>query len=402
MTQNDRHVLFISNGNGEDEIACRVIAALRRIAPKGLILEAWPMVGLGAAYRALSVPVKGPANLLPGEGFGTLSFSALFRDLQAGFIATHLNQARHARAQRGRHDLLVGVGDVVPLASGWLARTPMAFIACAKTAYYGGVDGHMPLERHLMRKGCVEVFPRDKPTMEGLVRKGVSATYLGNPMMDDLPPPPSPLIGPDRLGIALLPGSRGDATRNAAFLLTAAGIMTEKTAPQPLSFLIACHPRVEIAEVISALSETVWRPAGDDDLPPGSARLVGPNGAEALLLRQAFAAVLHSSALAVGMAGTANEQASGLGLPLITAAGAGNQGEAYLRMKMRYFGNAAIATPRDPAAIAAAMASLLADPARRAVMSAEGRKRMGAPGASAAIAAALVARLAQIAPRALP
>ena len=102
------------------------------------------------------------------------------------------------------------------------------------------------------------------------------------------------------------------------------------------------------------------------------------------------------------MAGTANEQASGLGLPLITAAGAGNQGEAYLRMKMRYFGNAAIATPRDPAAIAAAMASLLADPARRAVMSAEGRKRMGAPGASAAIAAALVARLAQIAPRALP
>jgi uncharacterized protein (TIGR03492 family) len=219
-------------------------------------------------------------------------------------------------------------------------------------------------------------------------------------MMDDLPPPRRPLIGPDRVGIALLPGSRGDATENAGFLLQAACLLSQgMSTPNRLFFLMACHPRVEIATLTSTLSAGVWCPVAAEDLPSGSARLAGPNGVEALLVRQAFAAVLHGSTMAVGMAGTANEQAIGLGLPLITAAGAGNQGAAYLRMKMRYFGGAAIAAARDPAAIASAIAALLADPARRAAMAAEGRSRMGGPGASAAIASALTAHLALLPPR---
>ncbi|OPZ01226.1 MAG: hypothetical protein BWZ10_03493 [candidate division BRC1 bacterium ADurb.BinA364] len=61
-------------------------------------------------------------------------------------------------------------------------------------------------------------------------------------------------------------------------------------------------------------------------------------------------------------------------------------------MKSKYFGEAAWAVERRPEAIAAAVAALLADPARRERMSRAGRERMGDPGASAAIAGEIVRR----------
>src|SRR3990167_5932873 len=65
-------LLVVSNGNGEDDIACKVIDALRA-SGRGPKIEAWPMVGLGPAYAARGIPVVGVQNTLPSEGFGTLS-----------------------------------------------------------------------------------------------------------------------------------------------------------------------------------------------------------------------------------------------------------------------------------------------------------------------------------------
>jgi hypothetical protein len=62
-------------------------------------------------------------------------------------------------------------------------------------------------------------------------------------------------------------------------------------------------------------------------------------------------------------------------------------------MKSAYFGDAALAVPREPEAISAAIAKLLDDPDQRARMAAAGRERMGEPGASQAIAEAVIAAL---------
>ena len=78
--------------------------------------------------------------------------------------------------------------------------------------------------------------------------------------------------------------------------------------------------------------------------------------------------------------GTGNEQAAGLGLPLVAVAGAGNQGPAYLAMKKRYFGAAATTAASDPRAIADALTALAADPACRAEMAQAGRALMGRRG----------------------
>ncbi len=378
-------LLVASNGHGEDAIACRILDALAAGAAPPRV-EAWPMVGTGAAFRDRGVPVIGPGNLLPSEGFGTLTAGHLARDLKAGFVATYLRQARFARSLRGRADLVLAVGDIVPLAAGWLAGTPTAFVACAKSAWYGGRDaargGHNRIERALMRR-CAAVFPRDSRTAQGLRAAGVPCHDLGNPMMDGLAGQGhDDLAPPGTVALALLPGSRRDATENAALLMAAgAALAARHDRPTALRLLMAAHPAVDLAAVARAPG---WAPAGQ-----GPLRLTHPAGAQAIVATDRFADILHAATLALGMAGTANEQAVGLGLPLIAVPGSGNQGEAFARMKQRYFGPAALPAPRDAEAIAPDAADLLADPARRAAMAAAGRARMGPAGATQAIAAVL-------------
>ncbi len=376
-------LLIASNGHGEDDIAGRILDALRAQAP-GLAVEGWAMVGQGNAYLRRNVPLAGPANLLPSEGFGTLSLRHFLRDLRHGFLPVYARQARFARGLRGRYRMILAVGDIVPLAAGWLSRTPTAFVSCAKSAWYGGRDGHDALDRALMRR-AVAVFPRDSLTAERLAAARVPVRNLGNPMMDGLDPTdPAALIPKGTTGIAMLAGSRQDAGDNTGFLLDAAA----RVEGPGLRFLFAAHPSVDVAGAAqAAIASGRWYP-----MPPGPhLHLATATGNEAILAIDRFADMLHAASLAVGIAGTANEQAVGLGVPLIAVPGSGNQGAAFVAMKAQYFGPAAESTPRDPGAVARMIARLLADPARRAAMGAAGRLRMGPAGASAAIAAAILA-----------
>jgi uncharacterized protein (TIGR03492 family) len=335
------------------------------------------------------VPLVGPANRLPSEGFGTLSLGHFLRDLRAGFLPTYARQAAFAGRLSGFR-LAVAVGDVVPLAAARLSGIRTAFVSTAKSAWYGGeadtrATGHDALDRWLMRRAAA-VFPRDALTAARLAAAGVPCRDRGNPMMDGLAPrDPAALCPVGETAVALLPGSRADAAGNARLLLEAAARLP------CLRALVAATPAMEAA---AAVPEG-WAPYPWDAPLPGAPHLAlrHEGGARALIVTDRFADCLHAAALAIGMAGTANEQAVGLGLPLIAVPGLGNQGAAFVAMKARYFGPAAVSAPRDAAAIAAAAATLLADPARRAAMGAAGRERMGPPGAAAAIAADLRALL---------
>jgi uncharacterized protein (TIGR03492 family) len=388
MTHQSLHVL--SNGHGEDEIACKIIDAIQAYRPCHIRISAWAMVGAGLAFRRRGISLEGPANLLPGEGFGTHTLRGFLRDLKAGFITTHLTQVRHALALRGKHDLLLGVGDVVPLLAGQLADTPMAFVACAKSAYYGGFDGHTPLERYLMRKNCVDVFSRDALTNFGFIRNGVASRYVGNPMMDGLSARILCKLPRGMRGVALLPGSRADAVANALFLMTTSARLL--TIDPSLIVMMACPPGMNAISVASAACvEGYWSLKHAKD--PEQVEVAHKSGGKALLVVGAISKVLQSCEIAVGMAGTANEQAVGLGLPLITLPGLGNQGKAYQRMKSRYFGDSALAVERNADKLNQEILGLLNNPARTKLMVAAGKARMGAPGASDAIAKVLIARL---------
>ena len=127
-------VLFMSNGHGEDAIAGRLIDALEAHGLPREQMAGWAIVGHGAAYEARGIARIGPANLLPSEGFGTLGLRPFLRDLRAGWIGTHLAQARFARALRGQFRLLVAVGGggAAWICPGTAAARPVNAITAAR------------------------------------------------------------------------------------------------------------------------------------------------------------------------------------------------------------------------------------------------------------------------------
>ena len=393
--------LFVSNGHGEDHMAGRILDRLAGV--KALEIEAWPMVGEGGAYAARGIRRIGPRNMLPSRGFATLSLPLFLKDLKAGWISTHLSQFRAARALRGRFHLALAVGDVVPMAAAVLARLPFLFVGCAKSAYYR--YGYTAWEKALLRRFCLLAFPRDRPTAGVLARAGVRVRCAGIPMMDDLAPSGRGFgAAPDTALLGLLPGSRHDDLENAATLLSvtaeAAGIMGPG---RKVMGLVAAHPGFDLPAFRSMMARPGpksggWE-AGLADEKPGGAGLFfvhRSSGALALVVKRRFADVLHASHVVVGLAGTANEQAVGLGKPLVTFPTPGHFGKNYVRMKMELFGEAAVAVPPRPCDAARAVVEILNDPALSRRMGETGRGRMGGPGASDAVAAALLSNLLRL------
>jgi uncharacterized protein (TIGR03492 family) len=400
VTSSAPRVLFLSNGYGEDWIAGTIID---RVSRADLVVHGWPMVGAGEAYRERGVPIVGAPNRLPSCGFATMSARLFWTDLRAGWTSTHWRQVSAARRLRGRYDLAVAVGDVVVMAAARLARLPFLFVGSAKSAHYRGfLEGYTRLEKRLLRRHCLRAFPRDEATAREMDRAGIRHAYVGNPMMDDLEGTGEMFgLPPDRTVVALLPGSRADAVDNARSLLAVAAA-TAGVDPRraPAHFLFAVAPGFDHGRLARELAGDP-RMAGWRREPPEAAdaardvvlRLGHPGGAAAWIAVDRLADVLRRAALVVGLAGTANEQAVGLGKPLVTFPTRGVQGRRYARMKAEYFGDAALTVSPEPARVAEAIVALLDDPARCARMAAAGRDRMGGPGASDAIAAALALHL---------
>lgn len=387
-------LLVASNGHGEDDIACKVLACLLDADRSRPTVEAWPVVGEGRAYRDLGIPTIGPKNTLPSAGFATLDWRLMATDLKSGWIGTHWTQYRFARRLRSRYDAIIGVGDVIPLLVSRVSGLPMIFIACAKSAYYESGDGYTRLEKRLMRRCCLAVFPRDRLTSNRLRKSGVANEYLGNPMMDGLTPEKGIINDAfERTWIAMLPGSRSDALDNLLLLLGAAARLSEKSAqPASLGFAIPAHRSLslqQIRETIIQIGGSGWKPVRhdhSDGTNDADLVLAHGSGGRVLIMKNRFADILHAASLAIGMAGTANEQAVGLGIPLVTVPSTGVQGRNYAQMKMKFFGEAAVMAQNDAENIADVSLSLLQDAAACHRMALAGRERMGQPGASKAIA----------------
>jgi len=400
-TARSSRLLFASNGHGEDSVAGRLVDRLRRLAPSDVELEAWAMVGAADAYVERDVPLVGTRNVLPSAGFATLSWRLLFRDLRAGWIDVHRRQWRDARAMRGRYDLVIAVGDVVPMLAAVVARTPFVFVGCAKSAYYGAGYGYTRFEKHLMRQYCTRCYPRDMRTAEELSQARIASSYLGNPMMDDLDGTGALRTLPNEgLVVACLPGSHADAEVNAAHILS----LVSDAAPAwerdaPVAFIFAVAPRFNVERVWQSLPPEAgarWRREATRH-PDGNGVALDlhlTSNISAQFLSGRFADVVRRARVAIGLAGTANEQAIGLGVPLVTFATSGVQGRRYLRMKMRYFGPAAMETRATGPALHDAVQRLARDETLRTRMLAEGRVRMGDPGASESIARDILAILA--------
>lgn len=375
-------VLIISGGNAEDLIGTTLA---RHLKTEVLAL---PLVGQGRRYEGIAEAILGPRRSMPSGGFPFNSLGNLMADLKAGFIGDSLEQWRVARQTGPRVGAVAVVGDAYSLFVGVLAHraggAPLFHLQPQVSRYYWGrrstwerlrqinqfgAEDYLFYER-LMHRYVQAVFVRDKLSEARARELGMTkARFVGSMAMDTLGPPErdlSPLLE-GRPVLVLLPGTRGDVRFSLPLMLEAAARLPETQA------LVAWAG--DFAEV---------------PLPPGWVlRVLDDHTAyiyieqiKVWLLRRAFSAILHVGRVAVGTAGTANEQAAGLGLPVV---GFPTRGPQYLLpnalRQTRLLGRALKLVEAHPAAVAEAVRERLPDGPLREAAQRDGYERNGPPGA---------------------
>ena len=385
-----RPVLLISNGTAEDLIGARLLGHLREGTGEARVL---PLVGPGRAYADLPGVVRVGTTLdLPSGGFPFGSLENLRADLRAGLVGASLGQWRAAAAAARGAGAVVVVGDAYALMVGhWAARRTglsLVHVQPLLSAHYLeglgvcgalrelnalGANLPMPYELQLARQAQA-VFVRDAATARYYAARGVRARWAGSFAMDVLPPPERDLapLSAGRPLLALLPGSREDHRESLPLMLRAAARLPEVTA------VVAWPHGWEALNLPAG-----WQLDGGD----AETAFARGEGAQVALLRGAFGAVARAADVAVGTAGTANEQLAGLGVPVVAFPTHGPQfTPGFARRQGRLLGEALSVVPPDPQAVASEVRALLADGARRARAARAGLTRVGPGGALAVIA----------------
>ncbi len=365
-----KKILFITNGHGEDIVAAHIIQALKL---REIKMDVLPVVGNGDAFKELKVNVIGPVRALPSGGFGMRNYSFLFRDIFAGLIGKVLSQIRLLRKKKYRYDLVIGIGDIVPVIYAVINGSRFIFIGINKSEYYTRVAfNYTSLEKLLLKKYCSLTLARDQKTADVLQSQGIKAKFIGNPMMDGVRKIRK--SGYQKIGqnkkqkvIGFLPGTREDAYKNIDdFQMIAWRI---KRLDYRIKFLMSFPSSLD-RQKLARIIPMVDIPVSED-----------------------FNEVLSSSDAVIGLSGTGNEQAAGAGLPVIAFPGRGAQYNfKFAAAQKELLGDALMLMPRNSQVIAHEAVSLLYSKKRLAAMSKAGKERMGRSGASKKMAS-IIAKL---------
>jgi len=369
-------VLLISNGHGEDLLAGVLAEALHRRC-RDLELWAFPIVGTGKTYDRFPVQTVGVQQEMPSGGWVRQSWKALREDVKAGFLRLTWQQWQSLKAMRPQINYTIAVGDIYALFLGYrFSAKPLVFVPTAKSDY---IRGHLAIESYLMRKHCQLVLPRDEVTATSLRASGAPAKYVGNLMMDAIFPSGQSLGLPsDKLVIGILPGSREEAYDNLPFLsITMQTVARERP---DVAFAMALAGNLSLDRAVDILKKDGWRVLPESGSLGKRRRYLTKENSVLLLAHGLFGDILEGSRICLGLAGTANEQAAGLGRPVVAFPGPGAQFTSkFLAAQKRLLGDALVAAA-GPEAAGQAILNILSDPQRYATMAAAGRERMGEPG----------------------
>ncbi len=333
-------ILFLSNGHGEDVNASLVAQACRQW---GAHVWGLPLVGSGQAYQRAEIPVIAPTRNLPSGGMVYMHPWLLVRDVLAGLATLTWQQWQAMRRVAPTCDLLVAVGDGVPLSFARLSGRPYAAFLVSTSSYYEGTLKLPGLTWWgLTSPRCLQVFTRDALTAHQLQKRGLhQALFAGYPIMDGLIPTGQPLpVDPHRPVIALLPGSRfPEAEHNLLLLL---GFC---------QYLFARYPQAQVwAALVSGFTDELLTQLAQKRGWQYQAGQLRCSAGVVHCAQQRFADILHASHVVVGMAGTAIEQAVGLGKPVIQIPGRGPQFTyRFAEAQMRLLGCSVRTVGRGPA-----------------------------------------------------
>ncbi|MFQ6066848.1 MAG: lipid-A-disaccharide synthase-related protein [bacterium] len=389
-----KRILFLSNGYAEDLIAAAIIEKLAHELPQ-IEIKALPLVGEGKAYEPLRTLILGPRKLAPSGGFAGVNPLYLARDIISGWLGWFREEIRVLRAERDAVDLVVCVGDVfLILLSSLFVKRPIIFLPTAKSDYAKRPKQHHGIEKWLIKRSCRLVLPRDKLTTRSLQNFGVRAIYVGNVMMDCLK-----ITGEDfgtekaRYVVGILPGSKRDAYDNFPIILDAVVSIEKRVSfSGRIHFLLALPASLSLEKLISVAFRTrEWKITETISSRQGSgliAHLISPQGSIIKIIGGKFGDLLNRSQVIIGLSGMGNEQAVGLGKPVVSFPGKGPQvTEKFLRIQQTLLGGAVSIVDRDREAVADKICSLLLkNRSQLREIVRRGKERMGGFGAAERVA----------------
>ncbi len=375
-------VLFVSNGHGEIAIAARIALDLQALAP----VACDHLALVGDFRHASTMREVGPRRSMPSGGVVAMgNVSNIARDLRAGLLAHTLAQLRFLRGVRGTYACAVAVGDVFAL---MMARAAQArstvFVGTAKSVY---VAPYGPLEERAIR-GADAAFVRDVPTARRLTEHGIAAVSA-NAIVDLYSADAPPFDAAFDPFLAIFPGSRESAYSDARFMAAVARLALGEDLRGGGAVSIA--PGIDAARMCGQFEADGWRVVRrDDELAPFS--LCEGEREVLRFWTGALGTLLRRATIVLGQAGTANEAAAAMGIPVVAFARRSETKTPWYRMRqIGLLGEAMIVASADAHEAASQVRALLRDAPRRERMGAIGRERMGESGGAAAIAARIAA-----------
>ena len=387
-----KQVLFISNGTGEDINASLVIRALVEIAPK-INVVAMALVGSGNVYQRWGISLIGPRQMLPSGGIFYTHFLNLVKDLVSGLIGLTLRQIQFLFNYRQHCDFCIAVGDIFPVTMAYFTNRPFVAFLVSTSSYYEGKLRLPWLTQWCLRSHrCLAVFTRDAFTAEDLQQQGMTkAVFAGYPILDVLSPTGNNLnLDPKIPTIALLPGSRlPEALHNLTLQLKVCEAISELEVAQ---FRVPLVSDIREKDLQTTAKTQGWQYKSS-----GIFSKIKHN--KTIIVQcywNAFADILQKCDLVLGMAGTAVEQAVGLGKPIVQLPGHGPQFTyAFADAQMRLLGISVKTigrTPNNPTLFTDAahtVQAILKDPQYLEKCLENGRQRVGQKGGSDSLAHAI-------------
>ncbi len=316
-------ILILSNGHGEDLSGALVGKALQKL---GQEVEALPLVGYGYSYLSAGIKTHGKTKQFSTGGLGYTTFSGRLTEFLQGQLLYLFGRFFHLFSIARNYDLLIVIGDVVPVLAAWLTRLPVVTYLVAYSSHYEGkLRLPWPCANCLSSQRFLKIFTRDQLTADDLRMQLLSdVDFLGNPFMDPVLAP-QPALPKCHLRLGLLPGSRRpELDENLLLILRVIECLPlAKMERIDISFDIALVPALDDLALRKLVAFQGWDVRDSDER--GSCVQLVRNHSRVNVHRDSFVQVLQSSDVLLSMAGTATEQAAGLGKPVLQLPGYGPQ-----------------------------------------------------------------------------
>jgi len=183
--------------------------------------------------------------------------------------------------------------------------------------------------------------------------------------------------------LALLPGSRSEIFYNFKVCLSVCEKIN-KIKPDTI-FLMALSPSVSAEEVFKKSLSGDWSYELETDVSFGLLKHRDGNVIE--FTRKYFGWVINNGQVILGLAGTGNEQAGGLGKPVVTFWSRERQvKQAFMRHQKKLLGEALLVVKPEPDIISDEIIKLFSDSTLREKLGMAGKELMGERGGISRIA----------------